>query len=212
MRYRLEALSPPLEQALRERLDAAGHVAASAGADALVVGLGVPLGAARVLDLSETAWNEAISRTRRAFLAVRDLARELVERDGPGRIVIVIDPSALRVVEGMTASSVSGAFLTTIAQVAAAELGPRAIAVNVLVAGWMQPAPADLADGTPLGRLADPAEIAAACEFLLSDQASFVTGSTLVADGGYSITKTPGGSPVLAQSERGVPDPGAAGA
>jgi NAD(P)-dependent dehydrogenase (short-subunit alcohol dehydrogenase family) len=38
----------------------------------------------------------------------------------------------------------------------------------------------------PLGRLGTPAEIAAAIAFLLSPQASFITGSVLVADGGYT--------------------------
>jgi NAD(P)-dependent dehydrogenase (short-subunit alcohol dehydrogenase family) len=41
------------------------------------------------------------------------------------------------------------------------------------------------AQGTPMGRVGRPEEIAAAITFLASDEASFVTGTTLVADGGY---------------------------
>jgi NAD(P)-dependent dehydrogenase (short-subunit alcohol dehydrogenase family) len=41
--------------------------------------------------------------------------------------------------------------------------------------------------GTPIGRFARPAEIAAQIAFLLSDEAAFTTGSCLVADGGYSL-------------------------
>ena len=41
------------------------------------------------------------------------------------------------------------------------------------------------AQGTPMGRVGRPEEIAAAIAFLASDEASFVTGTTLVADGGY---------------------------
>jgi NAD(P)-dependent dehydrogenase (short-subunit alcohol dehydrogenase family) len=41
------------------------------------------------------------------------------------------------------------------------------------------------AEGTPLGRPANPSEIAAAIAFLASDDASFVTGASLIVDGGY---------------------------
>jgi len=42
------------------------------------------------------------------------------------------------------------------------------------------------AQGTPMGRVGRPEEIAAAIVFLASDEASFVTGTTLLADGGYT--------------------------
>jgi NAD(P)-dependent dehydrogenase (short-subunit alcohol dehydrogenase family) len=42
------------------------------------------------------------------------------------------------------------------------------------------------AQGTPMGRVGRPEEIAAAIVFLASDEASFITGTTLLADGGYT--------------------------
>jgi len=45
-------------------------------------------------------------------------------------------------------------------------------------------AKATLANGVPIGRIAEPKEVAAAVEFLASDQASFITGHSLVVDGG----------------------------
>lgn len=48
-----------------------------------------------------------------------------------------------------------------------------------------------LASTVPMGRMAEPEEIAAAAAFLISDEASFVTGATLVADGGQSIHTGP---------------------
>ena len=45
----------------------------------------------------------------------------------------------------------------------------------------------DLARETPMGRLAEPREIAPAVVYLASDAASFVTGHTLVVDGGYTV-------------------------
>jgi 3-oxoacyl-[acyl-carrier protein] reductase len=200
MRCRLQQLNPVLERALRTRLEAAGHAVAGAGeeADALVVGVGAPTPGRPVLEISQAEWEDAVARARTAFAGLRDLCAELTARAAPGRVVVVIDPPALRVAEGGALAAVPGAFLTTIAQVGAAELAARGVAVNVLVAGWMAPAPAALADGTPLGRLVEPDEVARAAEFLLGEQASAVTGATLAADGGWWITKAPGGSPLLA--------------
>jgi NAD(P)-dependent dehydrogenase (short-subunit alcohol dehydrogenase family) len=49
-----------------------------------------------------------------------------------------------------------------------------------------------VADQTPLRRLGSPAEIARVVRFLLSEDASFVTGATVVADGGWSVSKVVG--------------------
>jgi len=199
MRVRLQALPPAFERALADRLTRAGHQldGGAAEADALVVGTGDAGPATRLAEVEADAWADAIARTREAFLAVRDIAAALTERGAPGRIVIVVEPPVVRAAEGTALSAIPGAFLTTIAQVAAAELGRRGVCANVLVAGWTEPAPAALAAGVPLGRLADPDELARACEFLLSDAAAYVTGATLVADGGWAITKAPGGNPLL---------------
>jgi NAD(P)-dependent dehydrogenase (short-subunit alcohol dehydrogenase family) len=43
---------------------------------------------------------------------------------------------------------------------------------------------AAVADGVPIGRIAEPNEVAAAVEFLASDKASFITGHSLIVDGG----------------------------
>lgn len=200
MRCRLQQLNPVLDGALRARLHAAGHAIARPNeeADALVVGVGAPAPGRPVLEVTQAEWDDAVARTRTAFACVRDLCGELTAREAPGRVVIVIDPPALRVAAGGALSAVPGAFLTTIAQVGAAELAARRVAVNVLVAGWMAPAPAGLAEGTPIGRLVEPDEVAHAVELLLDVRASAVTGATLAADGGWWLTKAPGASPLLA--------------
>jgi NAD(P)-dependent dehydrogenase (short-subunit alcohol dehydrogenase family) len=74
--------------------------------------------------------------------------------------------------------------------------GRRSIRVNALAPGFFESEMTDvcqpgylesLAERTPLGRIGRPEEIAAVVVFLLSDAASFMTGSTVVVDGGLSI-------------------------
>jgi NAD(P)-dependent dehydrogenase (short-subunit alcohol dehydrogenase family) len=197
MRISTHQLPADIESALAAQLGQAGHEIVTDNIDGAVIGIGEVIGETLAVDLEQSQWDQAIARTRTAFTAVRDAAAELRERDVPGRIVIVVNPAAVRVIDGALESSVAGAFLMTLAQVGAVELGEHGITVNTVVAGWTDSCPAKLVDGVPLGRLAEPGDIAAACEFLLSPGASYVNGSTLTVDGGFVITKGPDGSPLV---------------
>lgn len=85
----------------------------------------------------------------------------------------------------------------------AAEAAPMGIRVNCVSPGWIATAadessPAsDSDDGawdmppSLLGRMGTPEEIAAAVHFMASDEASFITGQTLIVDGGMSVTDYP---------------------
>lgn len=100
---------------------------------------------------------------------------------------------------GMAAYAAAKAGLIGLTQVLAAEHGPEGIRVNALLPGGTRTEMAGGGDPEfarwvaglhALQRMADPEEIARAAAFLLSDQASFVTGSAMLADGGNSIFKT----------------------
>jgi NAD(P)-dependent dehydrogenase (short-subunit alcohol dehydrogenase family) len=117
------------------------------------------------------------------------------QRDG--RIVLVSSIYGKLGSKGETAYCTVKAGLIGLAKSLAKEWGPKGIRVNAVLPGLTDtPTIRDFMDAkykeeiiaeTPLGRSADAAEIASAIAFLLSDDASFVTGATLEVSGGWGM-------------------------
>jgi 3-oxoacyl-[acyl-carrier protein] reductase len=115
-----------------------------------------------------------------------------------GAIVSIASAAAFVGLPGRGAYSAAKAALVGWTRVLAVELAPRGIRANAVAPGFTRTGLVDqaLRDGSlqeawmlarvPLGRLADPAEIARVVRFLASDDASYVTGHTLAADGGWT--------------------------
>ncbi len=140
---------------------------------------------------------------RGALLCMQQVARRLIERGAPGRLILLSTVAGLRTVPGSCAHGIAKAMEGTLAQVAAMELAPHGVTCNVVAAGWT---PSEFLEenvdrelavaATPTARLTEPAEVAAMCAFLAGDAAAAVNGAVIPVDGGYSIAKSPGGSPV----------------
>ena len=129
------------------------------------------------------------------FLVSQAAGREMVRRGRGGAIVNLSSIGALMAIPDQLAYNVSKGCLAQLTRVMALALAPHRIRVNAvapaavnteMIAPLMADAEARrrVLSRTPMGRLAEPREIAAAVAFLASEAAGYVTGQTVYCDGG----------------------------
>lgn len=135
-----------------------------------------------------------------AFLGAKYQIPALLKRKAPALLFTSTFVGHTIGMPGMAAYGASKAGLIGLTQCLAAEYGPLGLRVNALLPGGTDtPMGASVADTDAarahveglhaLKRLAGPGEIAQAALFLASEQASFITGTALLADGGISISR-----------------------
>lgn len=138
---------------------------------------------------------ETIEVNLTSALVLAQACSRVMLRQGCGCIVNISSVNAIRGYSGVAVYSATKAALDGLTRSLARELGPRQIRVNSVAPGYFDSEMTSdmteeqkqrIARRTPLGRLARVDEIANAVHFLTSDQASFITGQTLVVDGGMT--------------------------
>jgi len=148
----------------------------------------------RAADFDMAAFDRVLARNLRyAVVSCREVARRLIERSSGGSIVNTSSVAA-RGVPLLGAYGAAKAGLESFSRTMALEWGQYGIRVNLVAPGTVRTPRAgqgDMADvaaqSIPLGRRGDPTDIAEAALFLLSDRAAYITGQTLVVDGGTSL-------------------------
>jgi NAD(P)-dependent dehydrogenase (short-subunit alcohol dehydrogenase family) len=149
---------------------------------------------AELVDLTDDEWDWHFDIVlRHAYLALQ-LGGRALAAGGGGAMVFVASVSGITSAPRHAAYGAAKAGLMSLVRTAAVEMGPQRVRVNAVAPGvvWTPRVSAFLGDegharnveNTPLRRVAQPADIAAAILFLMSDLASYVTGQTLVVDGG----------------------------
>jgi NAD(P)-dependent dehydrogenase (short-subunit alcohol dehydrogenase family) len=167
--------------------------------DVLVNNAGI-VHAADFLDLSEADFDRVLRvNLKGAFLCGQAAARQMVAQiqagGAPGAVVNMSSVNAVFAIPNQVPYSISKGGINQLTKVMALALAPYGIRVNAIGPGSIMTdmlasvnrdveAKRRLLSRTPMGRIGDPAEIASIAAFLASDEASYITGQTIYADGG----------------------------
>ena len=181
-----------VDTALATTLGHFGHV------DGLVNNAGI-YKAAEFVDITEADWDAVIAvNLKGSFLVGQAVARAMLGNAGPnkGAIVNMSSVNGTLAIASIASYNASKGAINQLTRVMALSLADQGVRVNAVAPGTIatelarsavltsEEAKARILSRTPMKRLGEPAEIADAVAYLLSEAASYVTGEILVVDGG----------------------------
>jgi 3-oxoacyl-[acyl-carrier protein] reductase len=157
------------------------------GLDVLVVNAGGPP-RGTFQSTSVESWEPAFQLTLMSAVRLVNAALPALKQSGQGRIVFITSISVRQPIPNLILSNSLRAGVTGLAKTLSREVAPDGITVNCLAPdGILTDRIRELnlsAANSPMGRFGDPSEFAAACAFLCSKHAGYITGQTLGVDGG----------------------------
>lgn len=171
--------------------------------DALVNNAGIGEQAAATVDQQVEGFDRVLAvHLRGTFLASREAGRTMLAQ-GAGAIVNIASIAGQAGIPGRNAYGAAKAGIGAMTRAMACEWARRGVRVNAVAPGYVRTALVEklasrgaldtraIEARTPMGRMARPEEIAEAIAFLASPRASFITGTTLNADGGWLALGAP---------------------
>ncbi len=166
--------------------------------NAMIYGRAVVGGYGRFMKLRPRGLNNIYTATVNAFVVGSQEAAKRMQKTGGGSIISMSSTGNLNYIEYYAGHGTNKAAVETMVKYAATELGEMGIRVNAVSGGPIdtdalkafanyEEVKQKTADLSPLNRMGTTEDIAGACLFLCSDEASWITAQTLVVDGGTSF-------------------------
>lgn len=166
--------------------------------NAIISGRPVVGGYTKFMKLKPRGINNIFTATVNAFVVGAQEAAKRMEKVGGGSIISLSSTGNLVYIENYAGHGTAKAAVETMVRYAAAELGCKGIRVNAVSGGPIETDALraftnyeEVRDITaklsPLGRMGQPQDLAGACLFLCSEKASWITGHTMLIDGGTTF-------------------------
>jgi NAD(P)-dependent dehydrogenase (short-subunit alcohol dehydrogenase family) len=154
--------------------------------------------AGRAVDLPEDEWRRVISTNLDAvFFCAQEAARRMLAAGKKGAIVNIASVLGFGVDKGVVAYATAKAGVVQMTKALALELSFKGIRVNAIAPGWIVTEMNDdylasergaaIKREIPIGRFGEPRDLDGPLLLLVSDAGRFVTGATIVADGGQMV-------------------------